>query len=124
MKMYKNLIGVLFVMAIMLISCDKDEESSNVDAILGTWISTDKSDTLDFVDKTNFYKSNIEYRHDQFDYILEKDSIEIGYSGIRMVLVQATSHKYSLNGNNLTIDFSNKNCYGFDLKVMNYSRKQ
>jgi hypothetical protein len=123
MIILKNLILVLFMIICILISCEKDKDSSNHDNILGKWISIDKSDTLDFVDKTDFYKSNIDFRHDHFDYILDNDSIKIGYNGIRMVLVQPTKHKYSLNGNNLNIDFSNRNCYGFDLKVMNYIRK-
>ena len=123
MKKNKKTTLILLLLIGILASCDKVKDSSNNDNILGIWISTDKSDTLDFIDKTNVYKSNAFFRHDHYDYQLDIDSIEVGYKGILYVLVKPTTHKYNLDGNNLTIDFSNKSCYGFESNVMNYTRK-
>ncbi len=81
--------------------------------ILGTWISTDKADTLEFTDNHNFYKSSQMMRHDHYDYHIDKDSIEIRYNGTHMIYVLPTRHKYYLESNKLTIDFANKQCYGF-----------
>jgi NAD+--asparagine ADP-ribosyltransferase len=100
--------------------CEKDNELVNQSRILGKWISVDKSDTLEFADKDNFYKSNSTMRHDHYDYTLYDDSIKIGYNGILYVLVLPTKHRYSLNGDQLTIDFSNRNCYGFGKQSITY----
>ncbi|MBA7535448.1 hypothetical protein ES705_27704 [subsurface metagenome] len=113
----------LLLIGMTFISCDKDKDVISQDKILGTWISLDKSDTLDFVDNNNFYKSSVNMRYDHYDYQLENDSIEIGYSGRLYILVLPTTHKYHLDGNNLTIDFNNINCYGFDFQVTNYTKQ-
>ena len=109
----------LILIVITFLSCDKIPQ----DKILGTWISIDNSDTLDFVDNNNFYKSTVYMRYDHYDYQLYNDSIEIGYRGKLYVLVLPTKHKYHLDGNNLTIDFSNKICYGFGMQIMTYTKK-
>ena len=104
----KSLI-ILLLLLVVIFSCSKFDQNE----IIGTWISSDKIDTLDFVDNNNFYNSNITMRYDHYDYHLDKDSIEIRYRGVLMVLVQPTKHKYYLDDNTLTIDFRNKICYGF-----------
>lgn len=90
----------LLLIGMTFISCDKDKDVISQDKILGTWISLDKSDTLDFVDNKNFYKSSVNMRYDHYD-----------------------THKYHLDGNNLTIDFNNINCYGFGFQVTNYTKQ-
>ena len=111
-------IALLFVFSLIFFSCEKNQEK-----LLGKWVSTDKSDTLDFVDGSNFYKSSINMRHDHYDYQLFKDSIKIGYSGKLYVLVTPTFHRYFFDETNLVIDFSNKSCYGFPLKEMIYAKE-
>ena len=115
---------LLIVVVTLLTSCSKDEIETNQNELLGTWISTDKSDTLYFVNIKDFYRSNGHMVYDHFDYKLFKDSIEIGYSGKMYILVMPTMHKYSLDKGKLTIDFGNKRCYGFDLKEMTYTKEK
>lgn len=111
-------IALAFILTLFFISCEKNQE-----ILLGRWVSTDKSDTLDFVNESDFYKSSVDMHYDHYDYQQFKDSIKIGYRGKLYILVHPTNHKYFLNGNNLTIDFSNKNCYGFPLKEMTYTKE-
>jgi len=114
---------VLILIAIATFGCEKHNLSINQEKILGTWISLDKSDTLDFVDDNNFYKSNIGMHYDHFDYKLFVDSIEIGYSGIMYILVKPTKHSYSMEGDRVTIDFSNRICYGFTNQEETYTKE-
>ena len=116
MKSIKFLLFLFFICALVLVSCGDDNISQQ--RILCTWISTDKKDTLDFVDNNSFYKSQ-----DHYDYKLSRDSIEIKYNGMLMVYVHPTKHKYSLDHNTLIIDLSNTSCYGFELQKMNFIRK-
>ena len=116
MKSIKFLLFILFICASVLVSCIDDNISQQ--RILGTWISTDKKDTLDFVDNNSFYKNR-----DHYDYKLFRDSIEIRYNGMLYIYVHPTKHKYSLDHNTLIIDLSNKSCYGFDLQKMTFIRK-
>jgi len=114
---------VLLLVTISLIGCEKYKLSINQEEILGTWISLDKSDTLDIVDDSNFFKSNIGMYYDHYDYELFVDSIEIRYSGILYIAVRPTTHKYSLESDRLTIDFSNRNCYGFSNQETIYTKE-
>jgi len=114
---------VLILVTISLIGCEKYKLSINQEKILGTWVSLDKTDTLDIVDERNFYKSTIVMHYDHYDYELFVDSIEVEYSGILEILVKPTKHKYSLEGDLLTIDFSNRNCYGFSNKETTYTKE-
>jgi len=116
MKSIKFLLFILFICASVLVSCSDDNISQQ--RILGTWISTDKKETLNFVDNNSFYKNQ-----DHYDYKLFRDSIEIRYNGMLDVYVHPTKHKYSLNQNTLIIDLSNTFCYGFDLQKMTFIRK-
>lgn len=100
------------------VSCKKEKKLDNQGGIIGTWVPTDKSETLTFADENNLWKNS-----DHYDYEINNDSITIGYSGKLYIYVLPTNHKYYLHGNTLSIDFSNKTCYGFDLKLKNYTRK-
>lgn len=125
-KMRANFLSVIIVLiliAISMMGCDKYNLANNKEMLLGTWISLDKSDTLDIVDDGNLYKSTSHMHYDHYDYELFVDSIEIGYSGILYILVYPTNHKYSIDEDRLTIDFSNKNCYGFSNKKETYVKQ-
>jgi hypothetical protein len=113
--------GLIFLLSIIvsLMACEK----FNRDDILGTWISSDLSDTLEFVDNSNFYKSTVNMRHDHYDYNLEKDSIELRYNGTLMILVQPTKHLYELNENSLILDLTNTECYGFNSERIVYLKE-
>jgi len=121
----KNLI-IIILFICTLFSCTKDytkeNEITSQTLILGTWVSVDKSDTLEFANENDLYQSNSTVRHDHFDYTIYNDSIEIGYDGILYILVLPTKHKYFFNGDDLTIDFSNRNCYGFDKQSITYTK--
>ena len=125
MERNKSILGMLLlIMVIFLTNCTKDEIETNQKELLGTWIAVDKSDTLEFASENDFLKSNGYMVSDHYDYALFKDSIEIGYRGIMYVLVYPTMHKYSIENSNLTIDFSNKQCYGFALEKMTYIKEK
>ena len=117
------LMSFYIMIVLVLASCEKNQDSSSQDHILGTWISEENNDTLNFADSTNLLRSNINMHSDHYDYQLINDSIRIGYSGRLYIYVIPSMHKYLLNGNNLTIDFSNRHCYGFALQKINYTRK-
>lgn len=122
--MMENKISRLVLMLIIplaLISCKKDNETANQTKILDKWVSVDKSDTIEFTDEHNLYKSSLTMRHEHYNYTMYDDSIEIGYEGSLYILIFPTKHKYSFNGNNLTIDFSN-GCYGFDKRSITYTK--
>jgi hypothetical protein len=114
---------LMFFFSLMFFSCKKDGNLKNQEKLLGKWISIDKSDTLDFIDKNNFYNSSLYMHYDHYDYQLFNDSIKIGYRGKLYILVMPTNHRYFLNGNNLTIDLSNTNCYGFPLQELTFTKE-
>lgn len=106
------MLAFLFVLG----SCD--DEASDQQKILGTWISGDNVYKLEFTDSDSFLKNGVPY-----DYTLFSDSIQIRYNGMLDIYVQPTKHKYSLKKNVLEIDFSNKSCYGFPLEKIMFERK-
>jgi hypothetical protein len=115
------LLILLLATALHFVSCDKDIDTATDNKILGTWISLDKSDTLDFVDNNSFYKT-VGIPNDHYNYSLEADSIEIQYKGVLKILVRPTKHKYQLDNNTLEIEFSNKMCYGFERKEITFNK--
>ncbi len=123
--MKKNIIffGLFLITIIAIVNCSKNEIEANQEKLLGKWISLNKSDTLDFTTKDDFYKSNGHMNYDHYDYQLFKDSIEIGYRGKMYVLVKPTMHKYQFD-NNLIIDLSNKQCYGFETELLTYIKEK
>jgi len=108
---------------ILIFGCEEESKLTTEDKIIGTWISEDKSDTLDFVDYESFYKSSVNIRYDHYDYTLLDDSIGIAYSGRLFIQIAPTIHSYNLSNVKLTIDFSNKQCYGFGLEQIDYYKK-
>ncbi len=110
---------ILIILAVVVSGCNKFDD----EVLLGTWISMDKADTLYFVDNSNFFKSSAAMRYDHFDYRLDRDSIEIKYSGRLYVFVYPTRHKYYLESGRLTIDFTNKLCYGFSKEEITFVRQ-
>ena len=124
MKNYKTILGLLLMVFIVFAGCSKDKIETKREKLLGTWVSIDKTDTLYFTTDDDFFKSSGYMISDHFDYKLFDDSIEIGYRGRLYILIYPTKHKYSIDNNNLVIDFSNKRCYGFPLKEMQYLKEK
>ena len=122
MKCKKNIALFSLVFAITLISCEEQILDHNQETILGTWISVNNTDTLDFVNDSSFYRSSLNMRYDHYDYKLYRDSIKIRYRGKLYIYVYPTKHKYSIDKNTLIIDFTNKNCYGFSRQVITFNK--
>lgn len=121
MKINKGFWGFC-IFSIFLFSCsNENRDLSQLE--LGQWISLDKKDTLDFVTENDFYRSNENMVYDHYDYQEFKDSIQIGYRGKLFIGVEPTRHKYSIVDNRLTIDFTNKPCYGFENQVTTYQKE-
>lgn len=123
MKNFKTIIKLLllvFVLSafVLITSCEKSKSDTKFP---GTWISSDLVDTLDFTTDKDFYK-RIYTINDHFDYSFTKDSITIRYNGVLYILVQPTTHKYQLNGNQLTIDLRPQ-CYGFRHEIITFSKR-
>lgn len=119
-----RILGTVFIIiALSMIGCDKYNLANNKEMILGTWVSLDENDTLDIVDESRFYKTVGTMQNELFSYELFVDSIEIVYSGSLYILVYPTKHKYSLDEDRLTIDFSNKNCYGVGNREIVYVKQ-
>lgn len=122
--MVKNIKFLAFSLLVLFLSNCSNDDDNSYEIELGIWISSDKTDTLDFKTQNSFYKSNAFMQNDNFDYkLLPKDSIQIGYRGKQYIGVEPTNHKYSLEKNELTIDFTNESCYGFDDKIMTYIKE-
>ncbi|WP_299530200.1 hypothetical protein [Ulvibacterium sp.] len=114
----------LSLMAIFILSGCSDNGDDLNPIELGVWISLDKSDTLDFRTRNDFYKSNRYMQNDHYDYeLLSNDSIQIGYRGKLFIAVEPTNHKYSITQDELTIDFESRSSYGFDDKIMTYTKE-
>jgi len=107
---------------ITLTNCSKEEIVSDQENIIGTWISLDKTDTLYFTTKNDFYKSNGFMVYDHYDYQFFQDSLEIGYRGKLYILIEPSKHQYSLENDFLTIDFADKGCYGFNSELITYEK--
>lgn len=114
----------LIVFIFILTSCSGNEIDINQKQLIGTWISVDKSDTLMFTSESDFYKSNKYLFRNHYNYKLFEDSIRIGYSGDMYIYVFPTMHKYTLNNNNLTIDFKSRQCYGFVVEKIIYEKEK
>ena len=120
LKKCKLSLITLVVLCIMLYSgCEKNTRESNT-TILGTWISSDLIDTVDFRTEKDFYKT-VGIPEDHFNYRISTDSITIQYYGFLKILVQPTIHYFHLSGNSLTIDL--RNCYGFRNQIISFTRE-
>ena len=114
----KNIIPIIIIISFGVFACNNDDFETNQEKLLGLWVSQNKVDTLEFVDQSSFYKN-----HDHFDYNLTNDSIGIRYRGILYIGVHSTRHKYSLIDNSMTIDFTNKQCYGFVSVIQTFEKQ-
>ena len=115
-------IRIITILSVFTItSCERDNPIDNRD-LLGTWISTDLIDTLEFTSDKDFYKmySGVP---DHFNYELSKDSITIQYSGMMDIYIFPTTHYFQFEGNELTIDFR-PGCYGLRGQIVKFARKQ
>lgn len=115
-------VALIFAISVTLIisSCEKSTFDSK--ELLGSWISTDLTDTIEFTSDNDLYKMFSGVK-DHFDYSVSSDSITIGYNGMLFVLVKPSTHAIQLNGDNLTIDFSPQ-CYGFRGQRINFLRQK
>jgi hypothetical protein len=121
MKKSKELKLFIFsVLTLLVISSCERNPSENNKRFLGTWISTDLVDTVEFRTESDFYKT-VGVPKDHFNYHISADSITIQYNGFLMILVQPTNHFYSFNGDLLTIDL--EHCYGFRNQIISFTRK-
>ena len=113
---YMLLQVVIILTIILMFSCEKTR-TNDYKQFLGSWISTDLVDSLDFTSDHNFSKNRT-----PFDYSISGDSITIQYNGPLMIYVKPTTHFYILKGNELTIYIS-KWCYGFRQQETKFIRK-
>jgi len=112
-----SLLQVVIILLISVMSSCEKNKTDDYKQLLGTWISTDFIDTLNFTSEHNFYKNRI-----QFNYSISRDSISIQYNGPLMIYVKPSNHFYILKGNELTINTS-QGCYGFRQQETIFIRK-
>jgi hypothetical protein len=103
----------------MLSSCEKKKSDSK--SLIGTWISSDLIDTIEFRTDHDFYKT-VGIPNDHFNYSVSGDSMTIQYDGVLYILVHPTNHFYTLDGDKLTIDL--KACYGFRDQIITFTREK
>jgi hypothetical protein len=116
------LIAIVACFAITLLGLNSCEEKKIPDGrFIGTWISTDLTDTLQFKDETKFIRFRKSGFYDFFDYSYTQGSITITYTGPMKILSRPTTHRYTLKNGLLMINFTNE-CFGFDSRVMNYKK--
>jgi hypothetical protein len=119
----KKLIALFIILPIMFSYCrktDNDKTADNSKRFLGTWISTDLVDTVEFRTENDLFK-NVAVPWDHFNYSVSGDTISIHYNGVLFILVKPTNHYYTFSGNTLTIDL--RQCYGFRDQVITFTRK-
>ncbi|RLE05950.1 MAG: hypothetical protein DRJ13_01100 [Bacteroidetes bacterium] len=119
MKKYFKYLTILILP--FLFSCDKDLRRK--EELIGAWISQDAKDTLEFIDFSTFTKNGFEGWPHFYGYDIEADIIEIQYNGPNMILVLPSTHHFSINGNSLSLDFSNY-CYGFERKNYEFIKEE
>ncbi|HEY5124513.1 MAG TPA: hypothetical protein VIK14_12340 [Ignavibacteria bacterium] len=114
---------IVIVFSIITISGCEKSNINDYKNFLGTWISTDLVDTIDFTTDHDFYKL-FSGLNDHFLYSSTRDSITIDYNGVLQpfIYVFPETFFYQLQGNELTIDF-NKACYGFRTQEIKFVRK-
>jgi hypothetical protein len=105
---------------VFISSCEKSNKFTYKD-FLGTWVSTDLIDTLDFRTDQDLYKGISGYQ-DHFVYSILKDNITIQYKGVLYIYVNPTSHPFQLKGEKLIIDFR-PSCYGFRSEEVTFLRQ-
>lgn len=123
-KLKHFLSQIVIALTIITISGCEKNNSNNYNTFLGTWISTDLADTIEFTSDHDLYKmySGV---NDHYDYSLSRDSILIQYNGMYIPFIYIgipKNHFYKLNGDELTIDFR-PNCFGFNSQVIRFLKK-
>ncbi|MFV0591412.1 MAG: hypothetical protein ACK5M7_08510 [Draconibacterium sp.] len=114
----KNSIISLFILAVALLSsCSKSELELNREQIIGVWLATEISDTLEFTSDQVVYKNSI-----PFKYYLEEDSIQMQYAGPLYIASHPFKLKYSLREDVLSIFCPYENCYGYNSELVEYHR--
>jgi len=119
-KVLRLFIITMAVFTLLVISSCEKSRSENSKKFLGTWISTDLVDTVEFRTENDFYK-NVGIPKDHFNYSVSGDSITIQYNGVLYILVQPTNHFYKFSGDQLTINL--EHCYGFRNQIISFTRK-
>jgi hypothetical protein len=120
-KLIYSLSQIVITLTIITISGCEKSNTNDYKKFLGTWISTDLVDTLDFTSDHDFYKT-FACLNDHFNYWSSRDCIIVQYDGFLKILIAPTTHFYQLKGNELTIDFT-KGCYGFREQEIKFMRK-
>jgi hypothetical protein len=117
------LIGIFACISTIILSFGSCQNKQIPDGrFIGTWISADLTDTLQFKNETTFIRFRKSGFYDYFDYKYTSDSITISYTGPMMILTRPTTHRYTLKNGQLMIDFTNE-CFGFESKVINYNKR-
>lgn len=114
---FVSLIALLFLQ--VFIACTKDSLPDG--RFIGTWVSEDNADTIIFINDNSFKSPRYDRVMHIFGYSYDNDSITIQYQGPNKILVQPSTHHYSLSNSLLTIDFSKVN-YGFERKRFSFKK--
>lgn len=93
------------VLVIFLYSCSK--EARLKEEIIGTWVSVDYIDTIDFINEEVFEKNFYDGLMHPYTYEIKRDSIKIQYSGYYYLLTKPSTHHVEILDNTLSVDFSN-----------------
>ena len=121
-KRYGKIFLLMFVLAPLLFTgCEKTTVVNSED-LLGEWVAESKADTIRFVDKGNFFHSSKDFSFSNYEYSVEGDSMTVLYIGFLKIYVQPTTHYFELKEDELMIDFSNDQCFGFPKEKMHYKR--
>jgi len=122
MKIKRYFQIVVVLMAVILFAgCEKTTVVNGED-LLGEWVVESKADTIRFVDKGNFFHSSKDFSFSNYEYSIDGDSMTVLYVGFLKIYVQPTTHYFELNGDDLMIDFSNVQCFGFPKEKLHYKR--
>jgi hypothetical protein len=91
----------LFVMLLFLISCEKDNNSSN--SLTGKWYRpTNYFECIDFINSENSLINGIECK-----YRVSSDSIYFQYDGVLYILCHESAHKFEVNYNTEILKIEN-----------------
>ena len=113
------LIVTITLLAAFFSSCSK--EARLKEEIIGTWVSIDYIDTLDFISDEIFEKNFYDGLMHPYTYEIKRDSIKIQYSGYYDILTKATTHHLEILDDKLSIDFS-IGTYGMRQQEVLYNR--
>jgi hypothetical protein len=104
-KIFRSILVISIATIVVLFnSCSK--EARLKEEIIGTWISIDNIDTLDFISDEIFLK-NFSWSMERYSYDINRDNITINYSGSLYILTLPTTHHIEIEDNTMSIDFSN-----------------